>query len=110
MPLRGQIFTDVVGSPYDVSPEVLLKRYGPEADVWTARVILYILLSGVPLFWAETQQGIFEAVLKGNLDFESDPWALKSDSAKDLIRKTICFRPSDRLTTHKVLCMLALPL
>ncbi|KAJ0831070.1 putative protein kinase CAMK-CDPK family [Helianthus annuus] len=100
----GQIFTDVVGSPYYVAPEVLLKRYGPEADVWTAGVILYILLSGVPPFWAETQQGIFEAVLKGNLDFESDPWPLISDSAKDLIRKMICSRPSDRLTAHKVLC------
>ncbi|MFS7986002.1 putative calcium-dependent protein kinase 5 CAMK-CDPK family [Helianthus anomalus] len=108
--MQGQIFTDVVGSPYYVAPEVLLKRYGPKADVWTAGVILYILLSGVPLFWAETQQGIFEAVLKGNLDFESDPWPLKSNSAKDLIRKMICSRPSDRLTTHKVLCMLTISL
>ncbi|KAJ0621973.1 putative protein kinase CAMK-CDPK family [Helianthus annuus] len=49
-------------------------------------------------------EGIFEAVLKGNLDFESDPWPLISDSAKDLIRKMICSRPSNRLTTHKVLC------
>lgn len=124
----------MVGSPYYVAPEVLLKHYGPEADVWTAGVILYILLSGVPPFWAgmtiwftskninsfsvvlllkilsvwnsETQQGIFDAVLKGHIDFESDPWPLISDSAKDLIRKMLCSRPCDRLTAHEVLCML----
>ncbi|KAI8026050.1 Calcium-dependent protein kinase 4 [Camellia lanceoleosa] len=100
----GQVFTDVVGSPYYVAPEVLLKHYGPEADVWTAGVILYILLSGVPPFWAETQQGIFDAVLKGHIDFESDPWPLISDSVKDLIRKMLCSRPSERLTAHEVLC------
>ncbi|KAJ6904378.1 calcium-dependent protein kinase 26 [Populus alba x Populus x berolinensis] len=100
----GQIFTDVVGSPYYVAPEVLLKNYGPGADVWTAGVILYILLSGVPPFWAETQQGIFDAVLKGYIDFDSDPWPLISDSAKDLIRKMLCSTPSERLTAHEVLC------
>ncbi|KAK4345478.1 hypothetical protein RND71_035654 [Anisodus tanguticus] len=100
----GQIFTDVVGSPYYVAPEVLLKLYGAEADVWTAGVILYILLSGVPPFWAETQQGIFDAVLKGHIDFDSDPWPLISESAKDLIRKMLCMQPSERLTAHEVLC------
>lgn len=57
------------------------------------------------LWGSETQQGIFDAVLKGYIDFDSDPWPLISDSAKDLIRKMLCSQPSERLTAHEVLCM-----
>ncbi|KAI3924466.1 hypothetical protein MKW98_032667 [Papaver atlanticum] len=100
----GETFTDVVGSPYYVAPEVLRKYYGPECDVWSAGVIIYILLSGVPPFWDETEQGIFEQVLKGELDFESDPWPSISESAKDLVRKMLVRDPKKRLTAHEVLC------
>ncbi|KAI5065455.1 hypothetical protein GOP47_0020150 [Adiantum capillus-veneris] len=100
----GEIFNDVVGSPYYVAPEVLRKKYGIQADVWSAGVMLYILLSGVPPFWAETDQGIFEQVLKGHLDFDSVPWPEISESAKDLIRNMLNPIISQRYTAYQVLC------
>ncbi|XP_055807948.1 calcium-dependent protein kinase 20-like [Solanum dulcamara] len=100
----GETFTDVVGSPYYVAPEVLRKRYGPECDIWSAGVIIYILLSGVPPFWDETEQGIFEQIVKGELDLVSEPWPAISESAKDLVRKMLVRDPKKRLTAHEVLC------
>lgn len=100
----GEIFTEVVGSPYYVAPEVLKKRYGPEADVWSAGIIIYILLCGAPPFFAETEDDIFKEVLKGTLNFQSDPWPSISSSAKDLVSKMLVRDPRKRLTAHEVLC------
>ncbi|KAH6834105.1 calcium-dependent protein kinase 2 [Perilla frutescens var. hirtella] len=100
----GQYLSDVVGSPYYVAPEVLHKFYGPEIDVWSAGVILYILLCGVPPFWAETDNGIFRQILKGKIDFVSEPWPHISDSAKDLVRKMLERDPKQRISAHEVLC------
>ena len=45
---------------------------------------------------AETDRGIFEQVLKGVLDFHSEPWPRISESAKDLIRKLLTAELSKR--------------
>ncbi|KAI4364161.1 hypothetical protein MLD38_020290 [Melastoma candidum] len=100
----GETFTDVVGSPYYVAPEVLNRCYGPESDIWSAGVIIYILLCGVPPFWGETEEEIFDEVLHGKLDLTSDPWPRISDSAKDLVRRMLVRNPKKRITVHEVLC------
>eukprot|EP01018_Ginkgo_biloba_P037830 Gb_11259 [translate_table: standard] len=99
----GQVFKDIVGSAYYVAPEVLQRNYGPEVDVWSAGVILYILLSGVPPFWAESEQGIFDAILHGHIDFVSEPWPSISSSAKDLVQKMLKSNPKERLSALQVL-------
>ncbi|CAN7137917.1 unnamed protein product [Brassica rapa subsp. narinosa] len=53
---------------------------------------------------AEMEQGIFEQVLKGGLDFVSEPWPSVSESAKDLIRRMLIRDPKKRMKAHEVLC------
>ncbi|KOM49053.1 hypothetical protein LR48_Vigan07g275700 [Vigna angularis] len=100
---EGRVYKEVVGSAYYVAPEVLRRSYGKEIDVWSAGIILYILLSGVPPFWAETEKGIFDAILEGKLDLESAPWPSISTAAKDLIRKMLKHDPRKRITAAEAL-------
>ena len=44
--------------------EVLRRNYSYECDIWSCGVILYILLSGVPPFWGDTEEQIFSSILK----------------------------------------------
>ncbi|KAE8663745.1 Calcium-dependent protein kinase 5 [Hibiscus syriacus] len=74
------------------SPRKYSSSITDQKQMYGLQELYYILLSGVPPFWA------------GDIDFESDPWPVISDSAKDLIRKMSCSRPSERLTAHEVVC------
>ncbi|CAA2967997.1 calcium-dependent kinase 17-like [Olea europaea subsp. europaea] len=65
--------------------------------------MLYILLSGVPPFWAESENGMFNAILQGHVDFTSGPWPSISNGAKDLVRKMLHSDPKHRLTAGQVL-------
>ena len=37
----------------------------------------------------ETEQQIFDSILRGKLDFNDDPWPRISDDAKDCVRKML---------------------
>ncbi|KAE8725490.1 Calcium-dependent protein kinase isoform 2 [Hibiscus syriacus] len=51
----------------------------------------------------ETEKGIFDAILEGEIDFESEPWPSISDSAKDLVRRMLTQDPKKRITSTQVL-------
>lgn len=62
----------------------------------------YLILI-ITYFSVETEKGIFDAILEGHIDFESEPWPKISDSAKDLVRKMLIQEPKKRITAAQVL-------
>ncbi|KAE9614320.1 putative protein kinase CAMK-CDPK family [Lupinus albus] len=94
---------DIVGSAYYVAPEVLRRTYTTEADVWSVGVIAYILLCGNRPFWAQTESGIFKAVLKADPSFDEPPWPSLSDEAKDFVKRLLNKDPKKRMTATQAL-------
>lgn len=94
--------TTRAGTPYYISPEVLAGNYDESCDIWSAGVILYILLCGYPPFYGNTDAQILESVKKGYFDFNSPEWKDVTEGAKDLIKKMLC-KPDKRLTAEQVL-------
>ncbi|ONM56359.1 Calcium-dependent protein kinase 24 [Zea mays] len=99
----GDRFTEVVGSGCYMAPEVLKRSYGPEIDVWSAGVILHILLCGFPPFWGGSDEKIAQSILRGVINLQKDPWPKVSQSAKDLVTRMLDPDPCTRLTAKQVL-------
>ena len=98
-----QAMFDKVGTAYYISPEVLDGFYDEKCDIWSAGVILYILLCGYPPFNGNDDDEIFESIRKRKFVYPDAEWANISSEAKDLINKMLS-EPLNRLTAEQVLC------
>ena len=74
-----------VGTAYYVSPEILKGNYTQLCDIWSAGVILYILLSGDPPFNGANDSAIYNKIAEMRYTFPESKWKNVSNDAKDLI-------------------------
>eukprot|EP00419_Tripos_fusus_P061342 CAMPEP_0172908330 /NCGR_PEP_ID=MMETSP1075-20121228/180491_1 /TAXON_ID=2916 /ORGANISM="Ceratium fusus, Strain PA161109" /LENGTH=504 /DNA_ID=CAMNT_0013766077 /DNA_START=217 /DNA_END=1731 /DNA_ORIENTATION=- len=83
---RGGGLTDRLGSPDTVAPEVVLgKAYGRPADLWSVGVLIYMMLSARPPFFAPTDTEVLKRVRAGVYDLTGGDWNVVSMPAKDMI-------------------------
>ena len=58
--------------------------YGPAVDLWSAGVVLFILLGGYPPFYDENEPALFAQIRKGQFSFDDPVW----DSVSERSEKT----------------------
>jgi calcium-dependent protein kinase len=61
----------MIGTSYYIAPEVLNLDYDERCDIWSAGVILYILITAAPPFDGQNDRDIMENVKKMVYTFDS---------------------------------------
>lgn len=97
----------VCGTPQYIAPEVILKSpdtaYTSAVDMWSAGIVLFILLGGYPPFYHEEDAQLFEKIRNINYNFNDVVWRDISAEAKDLISKLLVKEPEKRFTAAQAL-------
>ena len=94
-----------VGTPWYTAPEVLLRDYTQKCDIWSAGVMLYVMLVGFPPFFSQTELEINNEILNGNYDF-SGKFVLILKSCKWTSCLDEEWEPVSEEAKHLITCML----
>jgi len=99
----GEYLKTKVGTPYYVSPQVLMGRYDHMCDIWSCGVIMYVLLAGYPPFNGSNDAEIFRKVRSGVVRFDRPEWRYVSKDAQDLVRQLLRMKPAERFSASQAL-------
>jgi calcium-dependent protein kinase len=99
----GDSFRTKAGTAYYVSPDLLSGSYTEKTDVWSAGVILYVLLSGKPPFYGQNDAAILDMIRYSEPSFADPVFNSVSESAIDLITKMLIKEPSLRPSMEEVI-------
>ncbi|KAL0134105.1 hypothetical protein PUN28_001158 [Cardiocondyla obscurior] len=92
-----------VGCPHFMAPEVIQRRqYGKPGDVWSAGVLLHVLLTGT-LPFVGSRDRLRDAICRGRVQMETALWDPISEPAKDLIQRMLTTDVNHRITIQEVL-------
>ncbi|KAH3679697.1 hypothetical protein WICPIJ_008573 [Wickerhamomyces pijperi] len=97
----GNFLKTSCGSPNYAAPEVISgKLYaGPEVDVWSCGVILYVMLCGRLPFDDEFIPALFKKISNGVYTIPN----YLSAGAKNLLTRMLVVNPINRITIHEIM-------
>ncbi|MBW0481374.1 hypothetical protein O181_021089 [Austropuccinia psidii MF-1] len=102
---KERLLTEICGSAPYAAPELAFGKpyHGPSIDMWSAGIILYVLLVGnTPWDTPTTESPEFAAYVNGVI-WESDPWCRISPELKDLLKQLMNLDPELRITMSQLI-------
>ena len=81
--------TQLIGSNYYIAPEVIEENYNEKCDIWSAGVILYMLIAKKPPFDGKDKEVIYDKILDEEYNKHSRKLLDFSDEVRDLIDKLL---------------------
>jgi len=97
--LRG-----ICGTLMYLAPEVLKRLpYDERVDNWSLGVIMHLLLTGNPPFWANGNSELTRQIMCNEVRFDGEEWDHVSKPAKNLVRILLSKEPCKRGTLDDVL-------
>jgi serine/threonine protein kinase len=97
-------FHEACGTPMYLAPAVASRvPYGTSCDVWSAGVVLFMLLSSDYPFQGHSVSELVKTIRQGDLRFIDPIWEITSTSAKDLVQTLLTANPAERMTAEEAL-------
>lgn len=90
-----------VGTVNYIAPEVLNKKYNEKCDLWSAGVIMYVLLSGKLPFRGISKLESIRFIKDGRYTLSGGSWDVVSEEAKDLIKNLLNHNPKTRFDAQQ---------
>lgn len=99
----GDRFTELEGSTYYMSPQVIEGNYNCKCDIWSTGVIAYVCMAGFAPFDGGDEQEVIQSILCGRVDFEDPTWDDVSEDAMDFIAYLLTYEEENRPTAEEAL-------
>mmetsp|Transcript_11989 Transcript_11989/g.28678 ORF Transcript_11989/g.28678 Transcript_11989/m.28678 type:complete len:466 (+) Transcript_11989:259-1656(+) len=103
--LEDTLLVTMCGTPQYVAPEIYMQRsgYDEKCDLWSAAVVVYLLLAGYVPFDSSEPMEVHKIVCAGEYEFHPKYWSEVSEAPKQLIRDLLKVDPVERASIVEIL-------